>query len=133
MAALTAQQQRSIAYRLLSHHDCGGSRLIIARENCSGCVLNGYHPSREKHDGRPNYSGWLRVYIQAGRRFTIKAATLELTEAQQGHTYPDGFTSSPNLAYYNAILDDAETFGCPNTRSDCPVCAALAARKEQPA
>jgi hypothetical protein len=125
------EQLRRMALQLLCRHDHNMSdRARLTRENCSACVLNGYHPRGEKHDGRPNYAGWLRVYIQAGKRFDLDAARIELTEARNGATYDD-YTTEPNLAYYNAILDDAEAFGCPRKHSACPVCAAVGARKEQ--
>lgn len=125
-------QQRLIALRLLAQHDHNMSdRARLTRENCGACCLNGYHPRGEKHDGRPNYAGWLRVYIQAGKRFDLKSAAIELTEARQGWDYGDGYRSEPNAAYYNAILDDAEYYGCPRKHSSCPVCAAVRARAKE--
>lgn len=122
------QLRRMAMQSLYSHGHSMSDKSRLTRENCGACCLNGYHPRGEKHDGRPNYSGWLRIYIQAGKRFDKNAAAIELAEARDGGVYDD-YTASANLPYYNAILDDAEMFGCPVRSADCPVCVAVAARK----
>lgn len=136
-----AQQLRAISLRCITQHDCQGSRFVDMRENCGACTLLGYHSSADRRsrdfDGRPNHAGWLRTYIQIGRGTKSAYVARELEDAKAGHDYGD-WQSTPNPHYYNAILRDVVTFGCPNARqrthdaatydaATCPLCAAVAA------
>ncbi len=60
-------------------------------DNCAACALQMYP--------EPNYSGWLRVYIQAGIRTNTRAALREIERAKK---------ENPN--YYLAILRDIRTW-----------------------
>lgn len=81
------------AHALLERHDCGGKQKDV--ENCCACALNS---TTKANHYRPNYSGWLRVYIQANRSISPIAYFYELE-----HT--------DNQPYLNAIKDDIKHFG----------------------
>jgi hypothetical protein len=72
---LEARELRAQARHLLTAHDRHGSS-VLERVNCGACVLGGYQPSDKSlrtdgHNARkdgPNYAGWARIYVQAGKR-----------------------------------------------------------------
>jgi hypothetical protein len=72
------------------------------RENCAACVLNGYWPRGDDEWPRdePNYAGWVRCYIQAGRTIPRK--------------YIPGFIralTGDNRMYARAVVEDIDAFG----------------------
>jgi hypothetical protein len=77
---------------------------MTSRSNCGACVLAGYIDPRdraERHIGDgPNYAGWARVYVQAGRaipRHWRRAFRAELR--------------SENRQYAEALARDVVTYG----------------------
>lgn len=102
-----ARQLSAIARRCLTQHDCGGSRRQLERDNCGACVLMGLDRTADElramqadPETRPNYAGWLRVYVEARREVPGAWYVAEMTEAEKD-----------NPAYYNAILRSIKTFG----------------------
>jgi len=93
----------AIAISLLSRHDHDGTGTALERQNCGACVLNGYGDKKLMLEGlpcQPNYSGWARVYVQAGKTIPEKyreAFILELT--------------SENARYREALLQDIKSNG----------------------
>lgn len=100
-----ARQLRAIAQKLFRDHwNHGSSR--EERENCGACCLSGYTPRGGWGDTeldaipQPNYAGWARLYVEAGRaipRKFRKAFDAEL--------------HSENKAYANALQKSINTFG----------------------
>lgn len=109
--------RRTAAYCLTDHGhawrfvDAEDRRLT--RENCGACVLSGYgYSDREIRVSGPNYAGWSRVYVEAGRPVPIAwTAPFWRELAGAGSVDPDGWTGSPNPAYGDALRRDVATFG----------------------
>lgn len=96
-----AKGLRATSRALLARHDHGREFYgpedeKLTRENCGACVLNGYG----SHGTAPNYAGWLRVFIEAGRPVPALWLDTEMLDAQTW-----------NPAYYSAILRSVATFG----------------------
>ncbi len=89
----TADKLRAIAVNIFSDH--GSHTDQVSRENCRACAIGTF----TEHD-RPDYAGWVRLWIQAGWRVPRQHYEAEIAEAQQ-----------ENPKYYEAILRDVETFG----------------------
>lgn len=101
------------AERLFKHDRHG--RLVLERENCSGCVLQGYQSSEEAREAKrdktgsmvlvdrdgPNYAGWERAYVQTGRRIQLRWAP----------AFVAALDDPENPAYAAALLKDINTFG----------------------
>lgn len=74
----------------------------MCRENCGACALAGYgaHDDDGTAPLAPNYAGWARAYVQAGKRIPPE--------------WVDGFRaelSSSNGRYADALATDVRTFG----------------------
>jgi hypothetical protein len=104
-----AQLRRQAQRLLVCDYRHGGS--VLERENCGACVLHGYQSPSLKTDIKlgyrpavdakmPNYSGWMRVFVQATGSIPDK--------------YQEGFeheiTHNDNTAYLNALKRDITTF-----------------------
>lgn len=64
------RQQRGQVSRMFSDHGHGGDWSREVRENCGACCLGGYRPRGgwgDDYPEAPNYAGWQRAYVQAGR------------------------------------------------------------------
>lgn len=76
----------------------------MARENCGACMLNGYHDAQfardEQTDIQPNYAGWARVYVEAGKTIPAKYRAAFISELDE-----------ENRAYAEALRTDVRTFG----------------------
>ncbi len=100
------RHHHATAMQCLTRHDHPMSdRSQLTRENCGACVLNGYEPrwvDRSEHntatDG-PNYAGWARIYVEAGRAIPEK---WRAAFADQG---------KDNRAYYDALGRSLVSFG----------------------
>ena len=93
-----AAQIRAMATQLLDRHDHTPSdRDPMTRENCGACVLGGYVGRGEKRGERPNYAGWMRLFIEAGRPIKSKWVLEE-------------FSSNTNAAYLTAVMRSIATF-----------------------
>lgn len=114
----TAKRERNIAHALLSRHDhdwtfCGRTRAEkredenLTRSNCGACVLNGYQDrddDEHKPADGPNYAGWARVFVEAGRSIPATWAEAFVRE----------FTDNDNERYVEALKRDVATFGMPH-------------------
>lgn len=88
------EREKRIALRLLSE-PCIGKRDKCHSENCGPCEL------RSTHRGQgPNYSGWARIYVQAGRTIPKIIAKAFIKELE-----------SDNKAYANALKADIAYYG----------------------
>lgn len=103
-----AQRHRNTAENCLCRHDHGNDRSQLARENCGACCLGGYRP-RVKDDewpkDAPNYAGWVRIYIEAGRSIPPRFARAFVHELSPGLT--------DNSLYRDACLRSLATYGIP--------------------
>ena len=84
----------------MTRHEHAGTGTTLERTNCAACVLNGYGDKKNGEPIEPNYSGWVRVYIENGKPIPAK--------------YRAGFTRalrSDNRAYAEAIIDDIIKYG----------------------
>lgn len=88
-----AKQLTRQARVILSDH--GPHSDQIARDNCGACAVNKYTDT-----DAPNYAGWLRVYIEAGKPIPRQHYQTEMAYAER-----------ENIAYRDAILRDIETYG----------------------
>lgn len=88
-----ARQLHATALHIFADHGPHDDQLC--RDNCGACAVATYTEQEP-----PNYAGWLRVWIQAGRRVPRQHYESEIAEAQ-----------ADNALYYEAILRDVETFG----------------------
>ncbi len=76
----------------------------LCRANCGACVLGGYHDlDDDEHDRRdgPNYSGWARIYVEAGRTIPRKWKAAFLRELDR----------TDNALYLAALVRDIQTWG----------------------
>ncbi len=89
----TARELQATAVRIFSDHGPHDDQL--GRDNCGACALGTF-----TEQDRPDYAGWVRLWIAAGWRVPRQHYEAEIAEAQQ-----------ENLSYYEAILRDVETFG----------------------
>ncbi len=94
------KQENLIALQCLSRHDHIGTGTTQERENCGACVLNGYGDKKNGEPVAPNYSGWARIYVQAGRMIPAKYWNVFQAEL-----------SSDNKAYANALMEDCKHYG----------------------
>lgn len=100
------ERERRIALSLLARHDHNISdKSPLTRENCGACVLNGYISRDDRQNGArdsdgPNYAGWARIYVQAGRHIPAK-----------WHKAFDAELASDNQAYSDALRRDIYIFG----------------------
>ena len=105
-----AAELQRIAASMFQRHECGGSHLLIMRENCQACCLvkGELSPSKRTATKKqpPNVAGWLRDYIQARRYVPVAWLLPELARAE-----------IDNKAYYDAILRDIKTFDLVEPRS----------------
>jgi hypothetical protein len=96
-----ANLQRT-ARRLFRDHGHTGYADKLTRDNCGACALAGYGESTD--GGRaplaPNYAGWARDYVQAGRG--IPARWVDAFGAE---------LSGENQRYADALRRDVATFG----------------------
>lgn len=85
----------------------------LTRSNCGACALSGYGlTDRDIRRCGPDYAGWARVYVQAGRPVPIGwSAPLWRELAGAGRIDPDGQTGDANDRYGNALRRDVATFG----------------------
>ena len=91
-------------------HNRGGCKKEgqLGRENCGPCVLLGYEPRgggwsdgrRVRRDG-PNYAGWARWYVEAGR--FVPESWRDAFERQRQR--------ADNPGYVNALERSIATFG----------------------
>lgn len=93
---MSKEQQTATALRCLNHHDCNGQKST----NCGACVLNGYGDKANGEPIAPNYAGWARIYVQAGK--TIPAKYYESFQRE---------LASDNTAYAEALQEDCEVYG----------------------
>lgn len=94
------EQEIKLALHLLNRHDHIGLGRTEERENCGACVLNGYGEKKNGEPIAPNYSGWARIYVQAGKTIPAK--------------YWNGFQkelSSANKLYVKALMEDCKHYG----------------------
>ncbi len=75
------------------------------RESCGACALKGYLSKTAIADGfkpedGPNYAGWARIYVQAGRPIPKKWKIAFAAEK-----------ASDNFLYREALENDIATFG----------------------
>lgn len=89
----TTRRLRATATHIFSDHGPHGGQL--ERDNCGACAVASY-----TEQDPPNYAGWLRVWIQAGKPVPRQHYETEIAEAQ-----------AENASYYEAIIRDVETFG----------------------
>lgn len=78
----TADRERAIARQLIAgdewHRRGHSGQAVWERMSCGTCALLGYEPRGGWDDGYsvkrdgPNYAGWQRAYVQAGRRIPAK-------------------------------------------------------------
>lgn len=98
-----------IAHQLLTgdpfHRDtCGrGPLREWERQSCGTCALLGWQPADDDEwpQGRPNYAGWARVYVQA--REPIPRAWMP--------AFVDELNEPENDSYREALRRDVATFG----------------------
>lgn len=70
---MNMQQRYLTAVRCFIHNHASSNRSPDVRMNCGACALFGYEPRGGWGDGRnvkrdgPNYAGWARAYVEAGR------------------------------------------------------------------
>lgn len=101
------RQDKLIAQSLFKH-EAGHLSGTSERENCGACALEGYLSrsaradlkSQGMHHPIINYSGWLRVYIQAGRFIPSKFRKALEEELK-----------SDNKLYLNATKEDIKIYG----------------------
>ena len=113
-----ARKLHAIAQQMLVRHDHNPSdRDPLTRENCGACVLNGYRPRGGYGDPEmdapgagPNYAGWARIYVEAGR--PIPAKWRRAFEEQ---------LHSDNSAYSRALERSIATFVVRFTDSGKPL------------
>jgi hypothetical protein len=89
----TAKKLQATAVRIFSDH--GPHTDEVERDNCPACAVSNF-----TDQDRPDYVGWVRLWIQAGWRVPRQHYEAEVAEAQQ-----------ENRSYYEAIMRDVETFG----------------------
>jgi len=89
----TARSLQARARRIFADHGPHDGQL--ERDNCGACAVAAYTEQTP-----PNYAGWLRVWIEAGRPVPRQHYETEIAQAQV-----------ENVGYYEAILRDVETFG----------------------
>ncbi len=96
-----ARKHRAIAQRLFSepHYEPGHTRNPDP-DNCSACAIRGLGGDIE--EGGPNYAGWARIYIEAGKTIPSR-----WRDAFQRELHSD------NEAYANALRRSIATFGGP--------------------
>ena len=94
-------QEQAIALRMFAE-PCYGVGDRMHAGNCQHCALRGVG-KQGTADGlgkEPNYAGWARIYVQAGRTIPARfAAAFE----QAKH--------SDNTAYAQALAEDIEKYG----------------------
>lgn len=106
-----AEQQKRMAIQLVlgdEWHRSGACRRgeVWERMSCTTCALLGYEPPGGWGDGYsvdrdgPNWGGWQRAYVQAGRRIPAKWREVFVQEGD-------------NQAYYDALGQDIVTYGHP--------------------
>lgn len=96
--------ERVVCQRLLSHHDHTGTGTSLERANCGACVLNGYGDKKLANEERlplqPNYAGWARIYVCAGKPIPTEYRKAFISELD-----------SENRSYAEALRRDIEEFG----------------------
>lgn len=108
--AKEANQLRLTAQRLL-RCDYPHGNAVLEKENCGACVLHGYQSPSMKKDIKlglrpkedkytPNYSGWMRVFVQAYGNIPLKY--------HKGFMYE--IEHNDNQAYLDALKRDIVTF-----------------------
>lgn len=100
----TKEQDRATALRMFAE-PCYGKGDRMHAGNCQHCSLRG-EGLQGTADGKglePNYSGWHRLYVQAGR--TIPARfSCAFVDALNLET-------ATNLPYVDALIEDIKYFG----------------------
>lgn len=96
-----AADYRRTALRMFRDHGHAGYWDEMTRDSCGTCALNGWGDDREPGTVEPNYAGWERLYVQAGR--TIPA---RYTEA-----FRQAVDGTDNPRYDAALALDIATFG----------------------
>lgn len=96
------EQERRIALRIFAE-PCVGTSDPYHAGNCGACCLRGdYKGGTEDGKGRaPNYSGWARLYVQAGRTIPVRFA----------RAFAEELGRTDNYSYVAALRDDIEYFG----------------------
>ena len=84
------KQQTLQALRILAE-PCFGKRERFHTGNCAHCEL------RKKV---PNYSGWARIYVQAGETIRAEQVDAFITEL-----------NNENEAYRKELIDDIKNYG----------------------
>ena len=94
---------RRQAQALFTRHDHGGHWDRLTRENCGACCLVGYRPRGDEDwpTNQPNYAGWGRAYVQAGR--AIRRRWVEAFRAEANEDSP----------YGEALRADIDAYGWP--------------------
>ncbi len=90
--AKKAHDLRWTARSLFARHDHAGYMDALTRENCGACVLGGYGAD----EAGPNYAGWERATVQAGRTIAFQHVLTAL--------------NCENRAYADAFARDLATF-----------------------
>lgn len=107
MSEHTKEEVSRMAKRLLEHHDHQGHGTTLERSNCGACVLNGYGDQLNGKPYAPNYSGWARVYVQAGRNIPNRYVEAFAEELK-----------SENKLYADALREDIAYYSLNSSRSD---------------
>ncbi len=106
----TAKYLRINARFKLENHRCsstlrdrGGEELVV-RDNCGACALNGWAPVVDEGPAHPNYAGWARLYVQAGKG--IPAVFREAFEDERVTDGPYAAGLARDIATFGATYDD---------------------------
>ena len=96
------EKERAIALHLFAE-PCTGRRDIFHGGNCRHCCLRGEgKPNTADGIGlEPNYAGWQRLYVEAGR----------IIPAQFADAFLNTFRDSENTSFLDALRDDIQYFG----------------------
>lgn len=92
----TAKALRQTAVNCLNDHSCGSNPRALELDNCGAHSLNG----RKATEDGPNYAGWARVLVEAGR--PIPALWTDAFQRER---------DSDNRQYAQALERSIATFG----------------------
>ena len=97
-----AASSRARARYAFIDHGHGRDFSPLVRENCGACCLGGYRPRGgwgDDYSGAPNYGGWERCWVEAGRSIPPKYSAKFLAAL------------SGEGAYSDALRRDVQTYG----------------------
>lgn len=106
-----ASQVRRLAWRMFNEHDHPGyvahsaAERKLVQENCGACVLGGWYPKGTRAATKrlgPNYAGWARLMVEAGRPIPARWRVAFLAEL---------LDRTDNEPYRNALQLSVATFG----------------------